>query len=141
MFLWVLISTRCHLLCPQVKGEAEAIDLRQDMAPESLAKLDDAVRRNGALEYTTCVLKESLRKYSVVPVVTRTCIEDTELAGYSIPKGTTIVALIQVLCCCCLWACAVLSVWRGCGLCVEGLSSWTLEFGVSKFRIRGCMGG
>ncbi len=75
---------------------------------------DDAVEH---LQYTECCLRESLRLYSVVPSVTRTCSEEVELpciAGkegvstsnttatttskdkkYVIPRGTTIMVNIQ----------------------------------------------
>ena len=41
------------------------------------------------------VLKEALRKYSVVPVVTRVTKEEDVLGDYKIPKGTTIGLLLQ----------------------------------------------
>ncbi len=40
--------------------------------------------------------QESLRKYSVVPVVTRNLVADDELGGHKLPKGTWIVCHIQV---------------------------------------------
>jgi cytochrome P450 len=49
------------------------------------------------LNYTECCLRESLRKYSVVPTVVRLAAEKTTLAGgkYVIPKGATIMVCIQ----------------------------------------------
>jgi cytochrome P450 len=41
-------------------------------------------------------LVQVLRKYSVVPVVTRTLTCDDELMGHTIPKGTMVACHIQV---------------------------------------------
>lgn len=48
------------------------------------------------MEYTLGTLKEALRKYSVVPVVTRRCAKDDDMAGYKIPKGAWVFVSIQV---------------------------------------------
>jgi len=47
------------------------------------------------MDYTYAVLKEALRKYSVVPVVTRVATQDDEFYDYKIPKGTTVGLLLQ----------------------------------------------
>jgi len=47
------------------------------------------------MDYTAAVLKEALRKYSVVPVVTRTLAVDDELMGHAVPAGTMIVCNLQ----------------------------------------------
>jgi beta-ring hydroxylase len=47
------------------------------------------------LEYIVGALKESLRLYSVVPVVTRKCLGDDYLGGDFIPKGTTVIISVQ----------------------------------------------
>ena len=49
------------------------------------------------LEYTEAVLRESLRRYSLVPVVTREAIEEDELGGYTIPKGSKIVVALDAV--------------------------------------------
>ena len=50
------------------------------------------------MTYTLAVLKETLRKYSIVPNVSRElALEEDELCGYSIPKGTMIVVSIKVV--------------------------------------------
>lgn len=46
--------------------------------------------------YTLSVLKEALRKYSVVPTVTRKLAVDDELLGHPIPAGTMIALNLQV---------------------------------------------
>lgn len=40
------------------------------------------------MQFTRCCLQESLRKYSVVPLLVREANRDTELLGHHIPKGT-----------------------------------------------------
>lgn len=47
------------------------------------------------LTYTVGALKESLRKYSIVPVVTRECIKDDELGGCRVPAGCTVIIVMQ----------------------------------------------
>ncbi|KAL4435224.1 hypothetical protein ABPG77_001906 [Micractinium sp. CCAP 211/92] len=47
------------------------------------------------MEYCLAVLKEALRKYSVVPVVTRNLNADDELLGHSIPRGSWLIVHIQ----------------------------------------------
>merc|ERR1712196_595176 len=47
------------------------------------------------LEYIVGALKESLRLYSVVPVVTRKCLGDDYLGGEFVPKGTTVIIFVQ----------------------------------------------
>jgi cytochrome P450 len=42
------------------------------------------------------VLKEALRRYSVVPVVTRSLKEDDMLGGQPVPAGAMIVCHVQV---------------------------------------------
>lgn len=60
---------------------------------------DEPVSQDAAVEnlkLTECCLRESLRLYSVVPSVTRTCSEDLTLGGkYHISKGSTIMINIQ----------------------------------------------
>ena len=48
------------------------------------------------LEYIVGALKESLRLYSVVPVVTRKCLGDDYLGGEFVPKGTTVIISSKV---------------------------------------------
>lgn len=57
----------------------------------------DTAQRPAAdgMTYTLAVLKEALRRYSVVPVVTRSLKAEDELDGRPVPAGTLIVALLQ----------------------------------------------
>lgn len=47
------------------------------------------------LVYSECCLRESLRRYSVVPTVVRITGEDVKLGEYMVPKGTNIMVNIQ----------------------------------------------
>lgn len=47
------------------------------------------------MQYTLSVLKETLRKYSIVPVVTRKASVDDEILGYKVPAGTMISLVLQ----------------------------------------------
>ena len=47
------------------------------------------------MEWTLSCLKESLRKYSVVPVVTRDLNTDDELCGTKLPRGSWIICHLQ----------------------------------------------
>jgi beta-ring hydroxylase len=49
------------------------------------------------LEYTEAVLRESLRRYTLVPVVTREAVEEDELGGFHIPAGAKIVVAIEAV--------------------------------------------
>eukprot|EP00887_Chlorella_sp_A99_P007491 scaffold2.g7491.t1 len=62
--------------------------VRAQEAEPTRQQVDDMV-------YTLSALKESLRKYSVVPVVTRNLTADDELCGMLVPKGTWIICHIE----------------------------------------------
>ncbi|EFN52051.1 hypothetical protein CHLNCDRAFT_139264 [Chlorella variabilis] len=47
------------------------------------------------MEYTLATLKESLRKYSVVPVVTRNLVQEDELLGHKLPRGSWLIVHLQ----------------------------------------------
>nr|QKY15332.1 cytochrome P450 (CYP746A1) [Polytomella parva] len=52
-------------------------------------------RQVDGMTYTFSVLKEALRRYSVVPVVTRRLAVDDELLGHKVPKGTMVICNVQ----------------------------------------------
>lgn len=88
MLSWALYELTQNPECMRrVKEEAEAAFPTDGSFPtkEAISKMD----------YTYAVLKEALRKYSVVPVVTRVNKEEDTLQDYKIPKGTTIALLLQ----------------------------------------------
>jgi len=67
---------------------------------ESKALFEDmeVLRQNAErMEYTLSCLRETLRRYSVVPVVTRMADTDEQICGYNIPKGTYIACLISAV--------------------------------------------
>ncbi|GFU29794.1 cytochrome P450 4c3, partial [Nephila pilipes] len=49
------------------------------------------------LEYLACVLKETNRIYTAGPIIGRQLQKDTKICGYTLPKGSTCVALIYFL--------------------------------------------
>ena len=50
----------------------------------------------GGIEYTVCVLKEALRKYTLVPVVARNALEDDTLGTIDVPAGTKVFLNLKV---------------------------------------------
>lgn len=49
------------------------------------------------MQWTLCALKESLRKYSVVPVVTRNMNTEDTLSGHKLPAGSWIIVHIEAV--------------------------------------------
>lgn len=49
------------------------------------------------LEYTEAVLRETLRRYSVVPTVSRVCTKDTTVMGKPVAKGTVMMLVIKAV--------------------------------------------
>lgn len=47
------------------------------------------------LHFTECCLRESLRKYSIVPTVVRVASEDVDVGDYTLPLGTTVMINMQ----------------------------------------------
>ena len=106
--------------CPQVREEATQVfsGVEEGAGLPSRRAVDTMI-------FTLSVLKETLRKYSVVPVVTRELVVDDELLGHKVPRGTMIVCVMQVcaVCCwlpalflgpafgCCLFHCS--TAWEG----------------------------
>lgn len=83
----------------KVRAEAKRVFGPEATAPgASDTPRGDPPRRDvdGGLDYTLSVLKEALRRYSVVPVVTRLPREDDEvLPGVVLPRGTMVVCHLQ----------------------------------------------
>jgi len=73
------------------KAMAEANKVLGAVKPGALPTRDELAHLN----YIVGALKESLRLYSVVPVVTRRAIEDDVLGGCRIPAGTTVIMSLQ----------------------------------------------
>lgn len=55
----------------------------------------EVINGEGGLTYSECCLRESLRKYSVVPTVVRVAVQDVEVQEYSVRRGSTLMINIQ----------------------------------------------
>lgn len=73
------------------KAVAEANKVLGAVKPGVLPTRDELAH----LDYCVSALKETLRLYSVVPVVTRRAVEDDVLGGCVIPKDTTVIISLQ----------------------------------------------
>ena len=91
MLTWTLheLSVGEKGMMRTVRAEAEAVFGR--LKPGVLPTRDALA----SLEYTLAALKETLRLYSVVPVVTRVAEEDDDLGGVRVPAGTTVIMSLQ----------------------------------------------
>ena len=87
-------------------------DLDQTVTSEHLTKM----------KYLDCCIKETLRLYPSVPIVGRNIEKDTYIDGQYIPKGTSIMILIQTLnlicfcfstACACVCRCSWICSWTG----------------------------
>lgn len=70
---------------------AEANDAYGKLTPGSIPSKDAVTK----LVFTECCLRESLRKYSVVPSVVRMVNKDVQLGDYHVCKGSTIMICMQ----------------------------------------------
>jgi cytochrome P450 len=68
------------------RGKGEDVYGSSKMPPQERLK---------ALTYTVNTLKESLRLYTLVPMVVRICAEDDEIDGQAIPAGSKIFMLLK----------------------------------------------
>ena len=91
MLCWSLFElSRRADLAARVRAEAR----EAGVGPGGVSPRREAVE---AMELTLACLKESLRKYSVVPVITRNLVDDDELCGHKIPAGSWIIMHVQKL--------------------------------------------
>lgn len=76
------------------RGNIKAL---QKVREEAKKNLGATLQREAVekMEWTLSCLKESLRKYSVVPVVTRDLNKDDEICGVKLPRGSWIVCHLQ----------------------------------------------
>ena len=89
MLAWALFELTRHPAMME-KTIAEA----NRMFPDGVVSPETALR---GLEYTNAVLCETLREYSLVPVVTREAIEDDVIGEFAVPKGAKIVVAIDAV--------------------------------------------
>eukprot|EP01095_Lingulamoeba_sp_RSL-Kostka_P001231 TRINITY_DN11756_c0_g1_i3.p2 TRINITY_DN11756_c0_g1~~TRINITY_DN11756_c0_g1_i3.p2 ORF type:complete len:437 (+),score=134.64 TRINITY_DN11756_c0_g1_i3:1451-2761(+) len=96
MLTWTLYELTQNPDCLEKVLEESKEILKKDENGELIIPEFDTVRKN--FTYTINCMKEALRKYSVVPLVTRVCVKDDTLpGGYDIPKGTKVVIPIQAI--------------------------------------------
>ena len=84
---WELVNNEDKM----AKAVAEANKVLGKLKPGQLPTRDELAH----LDYNVSALKESLRLYSVVPVVTRRAVNDDVLGGCRIPAGTTVIISLQ----------------------------------------------
>ena len=90
MLAWSLYELIKNPEC-MLKVRAEAAIIYGNRKVEDIPKRKELE----VLQYTECCLRESLRKYSVVPSVVRVASEEIEMGEYCIEKGATIMINIQ----------------------------------------------
>ena len=66
-----------------------------DISELDLSKIPSHPEISSKLSFADCCLRESLRKYSIVPTVVRVPSEDIEYNGHVIPKGTSVMINIM----------------------------------------------
>jgi cytochrome P450 len=93
MLTWSLYElAAAPALAAKVRGEAgRVLGSGPHPATPSRQAAEDG------LDYTLACLKESLRKYSVVPVVTRVATSDTAIDGVPIPRGAYVGVVTQAV--------------------------------------------
>lgn len=80
----------------ELSKNAEAFaKVQQEGAAAALEAATPSREAVDGMTWTLACLKESLRKYSVVPVVTRNMNSEDELCGYRVPKGAWIICHLQ----------------------------------------------
>jgi len=80
----------------KIRREGDAIWKDTPCATWDVADLPSRTEQLSKLVYSEACLKEALRRYSVVPTVTRTVSENIEVGGHRFLKGTTVMIGIQV---------------------------------------------
>lgn len=88
---WALFMFGCH---PQVQNKAFE-EIQSVCGFGSLA--DVSMEQLGKLAYLDCCVKEVLRLYPSVPLITRCLGSDTEIGGTVVPAGTQILLNIYLI--------------------------------------------
>ena len=79
-----------------VRAEAATAFATPRLGPAATPPAPSRAAAEG-MAFTLACLKETLRKYSVVPIVTRVAAADTALLGIPIPRGTHVAMLTQAV--------------------------------------------
>lgn len=86
----------------ELSRQSKALKMVQEEADVALGKVSvhgdhPAPKRESVenMKWTLSCLKESLRKYSVVPVVTRDLVAEDELCGHRLPAGSWIICHLE----------------------------------------------
>lgn len=108
MLAWTLYQASIQPHIAQKIREEALVALPEDREPEAEAKrVDPAARAPRArvptreavegMHYSLGALKEALRLYSVVPVVTRNVDQDDELSGFKVPKNSWVILHLKAV--------------------------------------------
>lgn len=93
MLTWALYELARHP-AELARVQAEAARLPP---LDGSGKMPSADELKDVLSYTECVLKETLRLYSIVPIVSREAVEDDVVEGYFVPAGTRLFVHVQAI--------------------------------------------
>lgn len=96
MLTWSLyeLSVGDPALITAVRAEAAATLGSDAASPPPVVSREAA---ETGLNFTLACLKETLRKYTVVPVVTRVAVADTTVAGVPVPRGAYVAVSTQAV--------------------------------------------
>lgn len=83
----------------ELTQHADALAKVKEEAVQAFGKDEGPASREQAEQmlYTVSALKESLRKYTVVPLVVRRASAADQLHGYTIPAGTLVMCVLQAV--------------------------------------------
>jgi cytochrome P450 len=97
MLTWTLYELACNpLILEKLRAAAvTAFGSYNGGSIRSITSLPRHTELSTKLEYADCCLRESLRKYSVVPTVVRVASQDVEIQGHVIPQGTSVMINIM----------------------------------------------
>ncbi|XP_057365883.1 cytochrome P450 4c3-like [Daphnia carinata] len=80
---WSIFLIGCHPEVQETVNEELDRVFGDSDRPATMADLNE-------LKYLECCIKEALRLYPSVPIISRTCVEDTVIGGDEIPAGTSV---------------------------------------------------
>ena len=98
MLAWTLYELSLDINAESlVKLQSEANQVFANCRDTKTGRINKLPKRSelDKLVYTDCCLRESLRKYSVVPTVVRVNNQDVELEKYKVCKGSTLMVSMQ----------------------------------------------